>query len=248
VPYVKRFREERDQTVWVAVDVSGSMAFASGGPTKAAAASHAAALLTVAASRAGDRVGLVTFAREVREVIPPGRGEPHTWRVLRTLVAAAGSASGGTGLAEAVARVRASARRRAVVFLVSDFRDDAFFSPPGAGGEAAEGRRPELVALAAQHDVSALLVHDPREDALPAAGRVRLRDPERPARTLTLSTRSRHARARYRAACEVRRRALLRRLRGDGVHALALRCDRDPLHALARFFAFHRGARARGIR
>jgi uncharacterized protein (DUF58 family) len=75
---------------------------------------------------------------------------------------------------------------------------------------------------------------------------VRVADPEAPGRALLLSSRSARARRRYRTACEVRRRALARRLRADGVDVLALRSDRDPLHALARFFARHAAGRRVG--
>jgi uncharacterized protein (DUF58 family) len=243
VPYVKRFREERDQTVLLAVDVSASMGFGSVAASKAAAACHACALVVAAAARAGDRVGLLTFDARVRDEIAPARGSAHVWRVLRALVGTAGASAGGTALGAAVERVRRAAARRAVVFLVSDFRDDAFFEPaPGAP----RSPRADLVALAAGHDLVALVVHDPREDELPAVGAVRVADPEAPGRVLVLSSRSARARRRYRAACEVRRRALARRLRADGADVLGLRSDRDPLHALARFFARHAAGRRLG--
>jgi uncharacterized protein (DUF58 family) len=243
VPYVKRFREERDQTVVLAIDVSASMRFGSVGRAKAALAAHAAALTGAAAGRAGDRVGLLSFDTEIRDEIPAARGEAHTWRILRTLVAAAGRSAGGTQLETVMARLRASFRRRAVVFVFSDFRDERFF------GGATQERTPrtELVALARSHDLVAVTIHDPREEAIPDVGIVRLRDPEAPHRVLVFDTRSERARARYQAACAVRRRALERRLRADGADTLALRTDRDPLHALTRFFHAHPG-RHRGAR
>jgi uncharacterized protein (DUF58 family) len=243
-PYVKRFREERDQTVVIALDVSASMGFGSTGRNKAGAAAHAAALVVAAAARAGDRVGLLTFDTAVRDEIAPGRGDAHSWRILRSLVGAAEASAGGTGLAAALSRVRAGLGRRSVVLVVSDFRDDRFFEAPGAGRPP----RAELVALARVHDVVAVVVYDPREDQIPPVGALRLVDPESPGRTLVFSSRSQRARARYRTACEVRRRALARRLRGDGADVLLLRADREPLRAWARFFAFHAAQRARASR
>ena len=241
IPYVKRFREERDQTVVLAMDTSGSMGFGGSGSSNAAAAARVAGLLTAAATRAGDRVGLVCFDSRVREEIGPGRGEGHSWRILSALVRAAGDSRGQTALESAVARIRASVRRRSIVFLISDFRDDAFFAPI----PARDSGRGALVALAAAHDVVAILVHDPRETEIPPVGTVRLQDPEQPGRTLVFSSRRRRARERYRAACAVRRRALSRRLRADGLDVLELCSNREPLRALTRFFESHVGSRAR---
>jgi uncharacterized protein (DUF58 family) len=97
------------------------------------------------------------------------------------------------------------------------------------------------VALARHHDVVAVTIYDPREEEIPEAGIVRLSDPEAPQRLVLFDTRSERARARYAAACAVRRRALERRLRADGADTLALRTDRDPLPVLTHFFQAHAG-------
>jgi uncharacterized protein (DUF58 family) len=252
--YVKRYREERDQTVLLAVDVSRSMGFGTIGPGKAAAAAHAAALVATAAGRAGDRVGLLLFDERIREEIPPARGAAHTWRILRRLAASAHASRGGTNLLAPLERVRAMRLRRGVVVLVSDFRDDAFFERPIPAPSGRDGKRPdvprrsgrsELVSLTSSLDFSAIIVHDPREEELPPTAALRLADPERPGRVLLLRGRSRGVRDRYRTACAVRRRALERRLRADGVDVLQLRSDRDALRALVRFFFRHVAERPR---
>lgn len=246
VPFVKRFREERDQGVELVLDVSGSMRFGSGpgaglgGGAKATAAAHAGALVAAAAARAGDRVGLLTFDEDVREVIPTARGEAHARTVVHRLVEAPAAAGGGTGLGRALAHVRRRTRRRSLVVLLSDFRDETFFEP-GVPGRPPP--RADLVALARAHDVVAVVIRDPREETIPAAGSVRVADPERPGRTLLLRSGRRRARERYRAAAEVRQRALVWRLRADGCEVLALRTDQDPLRAWLRLFARRAGAR-----
>lgn len=245
VPYVKRFREERDQIVHLAVDISASMSFGSHGEiarTKGALAARVASLLAVAALRAGDRVGLHSFDDAVREELRPGRGKAQVWEILRRLTEAAGASGGATGLGASLARVRACARRRSLVFVLSDFRDDRFFAPDGAGPPP----RAEWVALARHHDLVAFLIHDPREDSLPRGGSFWLADPEHPTRRLWLRAGSRRVRDRYRTASEVRRRSVLRRLRADGASVLPLCTDRDPLPALTRFFAERSGATRRG--
>jgi uncharacterized protein (DUF58 family) len=240
VPYVKRFREERDQTVMLAVDVSASMGFATAGRAKAALAAHAAALIAAAAGRAGDRVGLLSFDTRVRSEIPAERGEAHIWRILRALVATARETSGGTELGSVISRLNAGIRRRAIVLVFSDFRDERFLDT--------QAGRSELVGLARRHDLVAVTISDPREEEIPDVGIVRLADPEAPHRLVTLDTRSARARARYRAACAMRARALERRLRADGADVLALRTDRDPLPALTRFFQAHTGRRRGALR
>jgi len=245
VPYVKRFREERDQTAHLVVDVSGSMAFGCPGRTKGAVAAHTAALLSVAALRAGDRVGLWTFDAGIREELPPARGSRQARQILERLVAAPGRLGGPTGLADSLARVRSAARRRGLVFVLSDFRDEHFFATAKDGEPPP---RTEWIALARRHDLIAILIHDPREDSLPNAGTIRIADPERPGRARLLATGSREVRERYREASEARRRALVRRLRRDGASVLTLRADQVPLRGLVRFFSERSSTRRRGHR
>ncbi len=234
-PWVKRFREERSQTVLLALDVSGSMGFGTTGRTKVETAAHAAALVAAAAGRAGDQVGLVTFADTLREAVPPGRGDAHTWRVVEAAANAARDGGGATDLAAPLEWVRAHARRRSVVMLLSDFRDDRLLEP--ARGDA------RLASFARRHDLVAAVVEDPRERALTAAGTLRLRDPEQPGRLLVLGTRRRR-RTLYRVAAGVRRRSLERALRAEGADLLWLSTEAEPLGALAHFFRL-RSAHAR---
>jgi uncharacterized protein (DUF58 family) len=240
--YVKHYREERDQTLLLLLDVSASMGFGSAGPSKAALAARSAALLAAAAAYAGDRVALWSFDRTLRREIEPGRGEAHGLRVLRALIEAAEPGAGGTALGPLLARVRERVTKRAIVFLLSDLRDDALLA-----GDA-EGRRlrASLAALARRHDLVAGFVVDPREQTLPPAGTLRVADPEAPGRSWLLRSGSRLARARYGVAAQLREHLLERRLRADGADWLALRTDADPLRTLGRFFAQRAVQRVRG--
>ena len=235
-PWVKRFREERAHTVLLLLDVSASMGFGTTGRSKLAAAAHAAALLAAAAGRAGDRVGLVTFADEVRTALPPARGAAHGWRLVRAIAEQAARAEGATALAAAADWALAQARRRALIVLLSDFRD------PALAQAAASGAGSPLAALARRHELVSILVEDPRERALLAAGGLRLVDAEGGGAVRVLGTGARR-RARYAAAAEARRRALLRRLRSDGADTLVLATGSDPLRALARFLRARVGRR-----
>jgi uncharacterized protein (DUF58 family) len=231
VPWVKRFREERSCPVLLALDVSASMAFGTTGCSKAETAARAAALLATAAARAGDPVGLVPFADRVGECVEPGRGDAHTWRVIRGAAAAAAAPRGATDLGVVADWIRAHLRRRSLVVLLSDFRER----------DESAARRP-LAGVARRHDVVAAVIEDPRERALLAAGGLRLApsEPGGHGGRIALATRRSQRRA-YAAAAAARREALARRLRDEGAEPLWLATDAEPLRALVRFF------RARGM-
>jgi len=252
VPHVKVFREERDRSLLLALDVSGSMGFGTAGARKAAAAAHALALLAAAAGRAGDRIGLVVFDDRVREEVPLGRGRGQSARVIRIATQAAAQSGGPTDLTAALRALRRRAARRAVIVLISDFRDPALLGgstpwPDPREREAGALRR-ELSGLARENDLVAAVVGDPREQALVAAGGVRVRDAEHGGRTLLLSTGSARARQAYAAQAARWRGQLSRDLRSAGAECLWLRSDRSPLFALARFFQERAGRRLGGAR
>jgi len=232
-PVVRRFREERDRALLLVLDASASMRFGTAGASGAGQAAHAAALLASAAGRARDRIGLVVFDDDVRCEIPPARGPLQTGRVIRSLLSAGCHASGGTGLGRALGRVRRHVRRGAVVCLLSDFR---------SGADAGDAL---LAELGRRHDLVSIVLHDPRDDALPPAGRVRFADPERRGATLWLDTASGRVREHYRVAAAARRRALAGRLRAAGSDVLWLRSGVPPLGPLLQFLT-DRAARGRG--
>jgi uncharacterized protein (DUF58 family) len=238
-PFVKIFREERDRTLLLALDVSGSMGFGSAGGSKAATAAHALALLAAAAGRAGDRVGLLAFDARPRAEVRFARGRAHGARVIRAAALAASDPGGPTDLAEALRALRRRRAPRGIVVLLSDFRD-----PRLLAGDAGS-LRAELTALATGTDLVAAIVVDPREQSLPAAGRLALHDAERPERSLSLASGSARARARYAEAAARWRERLARELRGAGAEALWLHSDRSPLLALARFFQERAASRRR---
>jgi uncharacterized protein (DUF58 family) len=236
--FVKRFREERDQSLFFALDVSASMRFGSAETSKAATAAHGLALLAAAAGHAGDRVGLVAFDDELRALLPLARGVAHGWRTVATALACAAHAAGGTRLLAGLRPLRSQLRRRGVVMLFSDFREAG--APAGVSDAWAD-----LAELARRHDLVAAIPLDPRELSLPRVGPVRIADPEQPGRSFVLDTGSRRARARYLAACSERRRRLATSLRRVGAEPVWLRTDRNPLHALGRFFNERAGRRQR---
>ncbi len=211
------------------------MRFGTTGRNKAATSAHAAALIAAAAGRTGDRVGLLTFDDAVRLEIRPSRGPAHIWRIIEAAALAAREPAGGTWIEAGIEGLLASARARSVAILLSDFR-------PGSGADvtllrSAGLRSPlsPLSNLAKRHDLVTAILHDPREESLPRAGLVRVRDPEA-ARSLLVNSNSARTRARYRRAWASRAATLERSLRSVGSDVLWMRTDRDPLQTLMRFF------------
>jgi uncharacterized protein (DUF58 family) len=147
--HVKEFVEERDLTVVVAVDVSGSMSFGSIDWRKCDLATELAALFAYSAEQNADRVGLLLFSESVRGYIPPRRGHAHAQVVVRAAIAGAQKCSGQADLELASRFLDRVNRRRSVLILLSDFLDPHF--------------RPTLRRLGSRHDVIAIRISDPRE-------------------------------------------------------------------------------------
>jgi uncharacterized protein (DUF58 family) len=165
VPHIKEFIEERDLTILVAVDVSGSMAFGSIDWRKIDIAAELAAVFAFSAVQNSDRVGLLLFANGVRTFLPPRRGRAHAQVLVRGAVDAA--MRGCTGSADfnaAAMFLDRVAVKRAVVIVISDFLDSDFEKP--------------LRRLNRRHDVVAITIGDPREERFPDRGIVRLVDAE----------------------------------------------------------------------
>ena len=232
--FVKRFREERDECVLLAIDVSGSMRFGTAGRNKAATAAHAAALIAAAAGGTGDRVGLLTFSESVQSEIRPSRGAAHTWRLIEAASLAARSPQGGTRLEAGIEGLIGQARTRSIAILLSDFRQ-ASGSDSSMPGSAEAGRPSPLSKLAQRHALVSVILHDPREERLPRAGLVRVRDPEA-SRSLLVNSNSARTRLRYRQAWTAHATTLERNLRSAGSDVLWMRTDRDPLQTLTQFF------------
>lgn len=217
-PFIKVFREERQVTVLLVVDVSGSTRVGSGGrdgrTDRRLQIARIAGGLAYAGIRNQDRIGLVTFSDHVEAHLTPRRTRGHVWAVIQKVFEAQG-AHRGTELAEALGFVRRVQRRRAVVVLVSDFLDDGPWEAP-------------LGVLARRHKVHAICVHDPVDDALPGLGLLELVDAESGRRTLVDGRRWRGA------GVPVSTR--LERIRRSGARALEIPTGRDPIAALHTYF------------
>jgi uncharacterized protein (DUF58 family) len=219
-PFVKRYVEERELTVMLVVDLSGSARFGTARRFKSEAETELAAVVAMSAVRNNDRVGTLLFTDRVELVVPPRKGRRHALRVLRDLLAFE-PAGRGTNLTGALEYLNRVLTQRAIVFILSDFQ--------------ATGYERQLAFLAQRHDVIAVATEDPSELTLPDVGLVRFVDPETEA-IVHVNTSDPRVRAEYaqRVAAErAGRRQMLRRL---GLDEIELRTDASVVEPLLRFF------------
>ena len=219
-PYVKKFTEERELTVVLLVDASGSERFGTGRATKLQLLAEISALLSFSAIRNNDRVGLILFTEEVELYLPPRKGKEHGLRVLREVLAAKPKGR-GTSIETALRYMRQVVTKRAVVFLLSDFQD--------------RGYEKTLRVAAQKHDIVALLMEDPRELQLPDVGLISVVDPET-GDPGVIDTSSAAVRRRYAQAAEGARLETRDTLRRTGIDLLRLRTDEEYEKPLVRFF------------
>jgi uncharacterized protein (DUF58 family) len=216
-PFIKKYVEERDLTVFLVVDVSGSLSFGSRAILKRELAAEIAALIAFAAVRNQDRVGAALVSDRLELYLPPQRRRTHVLRMVREVLDR--PARGQTDLEHGLDAVLSVQRRRSVLFLISDFLGPI---PTRA-----------LKAAAARHDLIVVEIVDPRDVELPAVGPVVLRDAETGRTALVNGGRlgKKHAERRRRERAELAR--LVRKL---GVDHLELRTDRPYIGTLLAFF------------
>ncbi len=222
-PFVKKFKEERELTVMLVVDVSASGQFGSVRQTKNELAAELAAVLAFSAIRNNDKVGLIMFTDQIEKYVPPKKGRGHVLRVIREILAFQPRGR-GTNLELALDYLNHVQRRRAVTFVLSDFQVDDD-----------ELVRKKLRVASKRHDVVALSLRDPREEELPAVGLVELRDAETGERVL-VDTFDRNVRDGFAAKGRARLETLRLLLRSASVDHVEIRCEADYMLPLIKFF------------
>jgi uncharacterized protein (DUF58 family) len=219
-PFVKKFTEERELTVVLMVDASGSEHFGTGPSTKMQMSAEISALLAFSAIRNNDRVGLLLFTDRTELFLPPRKGREHALRVLREVLTIE-PVGRGTRIVQALEYLQRVVTKRAVVFLVSDFQD--------------EGYERTLRVAAQKHDVVAISVSDPRECQLPDVGLVGVRDPET-GELGVIDAGSARVRQRYVELAERARTVIRDTLRRTGIDLLELSTGEPYELPLVRFF------------
>ena len=226
VPYIKRYSEERELTILFLVDVSGSQSYGSRSRSKMELAAEVTALLALTAIRNQDKIGLVLFSDRIVKYIPPRKGRDSVMRLVREVLAAEDEAKGGTDVEGVLKFLNGVQKRRAVVFLVSDFI---------AGSRAADGLARLLRATARHHDMICVPVSDPAESTLPDVGLVELEDSET-GELMLVDTSSAKVRKAFAAKAESDREELTKFFRKTGIDTLDIATDRPYIDGVRALF------------
>jgi uncharacterized protein (DUF58 family) len=219
-PFVKMFREERELTVVLLVDVSASNLFGTAGQLKRDLVAEVCATLAFSAIKNNDKVGLICFTDAVEKVVPARKGARHVLRVIRELLVHQ-PVGQGTNLAAALDYLNGITRRKAVVFIISDFQTS--------------GYEDRLRIVRRRHDVIPIVVSDPREMTLPPVGLIELRDVET-GRMVMVDTSSRRFRAEFEARAQQRVDERNRTLRRMKINAIHVQTGQSFVEPLTRYF------------
>lgn len=225
-PYVKVFEEEREMTVVLLIDISRSGVFGTSVRTKRELLAEIAAVLSFSASINNDKVGALFFSDKVEKFIPPKKGRSHLLHIIREIIELEPQ-SDGTDIGEALRYLTNALKRKCTAFLLSDMLD--------VDGEGNPRYEDALKVARNRHDISIIKVHDPREQTIPNAGLLHVKDSEtgRSAWVDTSSKKVRAAYARWFGKVVDNERKLFNRYQIDTVDVAT---DQDYVKALMAFF------------
>ena len=240
-PFVKQYKEERELTIVLAVDISKSTQYGSSFESKREKLAELAALVAFSACRNGDKVGLLLFSDQTELYLPPAKGHKHALRILRELLFRPTQGK-RTDLNRAVQELNQVTRRRAVIFLLSDFIVDQVFS--NEEGSAHEVLYHQLSYTRLKHDLICVRVFDPRETELPDVGLIDLKDLETD-QTITLDTSDSNTRKRYAEIYRKKSEIISQKLKKRGIDEFMISTQGDYSKDLFSFFK-RRGKRRFG--
>jgi uncharacterized protein (DUF58 family) len=220
VTHIKKYREERELTIVILVDVSASGVIGTGAQSKRDLAAEIASVLAFSATRNSDRVGLALFTDEIEQFIPARKGRAHVFHLIHEILFFEPKAT-GTSCRNALHFVNHVFPRRAIVFLISDFIDQGF--------------EKALKITNQRHDVIAIHISDPSESMLPPVGWVTMEDAET-GEVVEINTSDPAVAQKYQQAAAERRDARKRMLQRAGLDLVEAETDRPYLLALKNFF------------
>ncbi len=225
-PYVKVFEEERELTVMLLVDMSGSESFGTRDKFKSELITELSAVLAFSAIQNNDKIGVVFFADKVEKYIPPQKGKKHILRIIRELIDFEPSTK-GTNIGEAVRFFSNVVKKRSIAFIISDF--------------LSENYEESLKVASSRHDVVAAQIYDPREFDLPNVGLIKAVDSET-GEVFWADTSSKKVRSEYSEWRAKKQKALEESLARNSIDLISLRADESYVKPLMNFFK-RRGSR-----
>lgn len=239
-PFVKRFREERELGMVLAIDISASSAFGSARRTKREFATEIAATLAISAARASDKVALLLFTEQVELYLPPRKGRRHILRLIREMLSFQPKHR-ATNIPAALTFLNHVLPRRSMVFLLTDFLH-SFGKTTASSTLPTRDAIQEIGLTNARHDLICVHLHDPRESSLPRAGLLTIEDAET-GELLELDTNRASVRDEFSRTNSDRLATLDRALQQAGVDTLRLSAEQSFAQTLQHFFELRRGRR-----
>ena len=219
-PFIKVFEEERELTVYLLVDISASGEFGSGQQLKREIGAEIAAVLGFSAIKNNDKVGLILFSDKIEKYVVPKKGKTHVLRVIRELLYTEPEQS-GTSLKNALDYLLKVAKRKSVVFIISDFLDQNYW--------------PSLKVVNRKHDLIGIQLYDPAETDIPDMGLAKVEDPET-GESVWVDTSSKAARNRLRKDIQNRHEKFKKETRKIGFDLIPVATNQDFVEPLMSFF------------
>ena len=239
LPFVKQYREERELTILLAVDISESTIFGSENRSKRERMAELSALLAFSAARNGDKVGLLLFAEEVEQYLPPAKGQKHVLRILREILFFENKTK-GTNLNQGVRFINQVMRRRAVVFFLSDFT-----MPPAQKVEDENMEDlfyKEISSTKRRHDLICAQIQDPHEISLPEVGLTTIEDAES-GEVITVDLSNKNFQKEYAAEINRRQSDFNGKLKRRGIETFKFSTTVEFDKALKEFFHLRKSRR-----
>ncbi len=219
-PFVKVFEEERELTMMLVVDVSGSELFGSGEQFKKEVITEIAATLAFSATQNNDKIGLLLFTDQMELFIPPKKGRSHVLRIIRELIEFQPKGK-GTDVAAALRYVTSVIKKKAIIFVLSDFITD--------------GYQHTLKIVSGKHDVTGIRVYDAREEGIPNVGLVQMLDRET-GELIMVNTGSKSVRESYSAYFRDRENYFKDSFNRSGAGTISSRVDESYVRKLLGYF------------
>jgi uncharacterized protein (DUF58 family) len=219
-PFIKVFEEERELTVLLIIDVSGSKNFGTQKQMKQELVTELSAVLAFSAIQNNDKIGVIFFSDKVEKFIPPKKGKSHILRIIRELIAFEPE-NKGTDIGEALRYFNNVIKKRAVCFVISDFMGDNFEAP--------------LKIANKKHDVVTISINDKREEELPDIGLIQMKDAET-GEVKWIDTGNKSIRQNYKKNYLRNKEEVNQLFKNSGVDSIQLRTDMDYIKPLIQFF------------
>lgn len=219
-PFVKVYKEERELTVMLMVDVSSSLIFGTTGRFKSETAAELAAILAFLATKNNDKIGLIIFSDHIEHYIPPQKSRAHIWRIIRTILTHKASKGAGTDLKVACDFVAGIAKRKTMCFLLSDFYCGNF--------------EKIMSQIAARHDLVCVGVHDEREEVIPSCGVLSLMDAETGEKIL-VDTYSKSFRESFKKERALEKEGLIKQFRKNKIDYFEVSTGVSPIGPLVQY-------------